>query len=90
MAKDRDTVTIEDINKAKEWRDNHSHHVSKLVDSVTISYPPSGSDRGRPELWKAEHWKWLENICPAQTNCQPQPGNRNIFGVMLSLFKRGY
>lgn len=51
--------TRRDIANAMTWRRGHWRHVAGLVISATAAHPPSGSDCGRPELWKGEHWKWL-------------------------------
>lgn len=50
----------QDIVKACNWYTQHNNHVDTMV-SLTDhhEYPPCGSDCHHPELWKAEHWKWL-------------------------------
>jgi len=47
------------MDNAKKWRFLHSDHVGGLMDGTRASYPPSGSDCHRPELWKGAHWNWL-------------------------------
>lgn len=45
---------------AAAWKLAHATHVETLVNSRDrTSYPPSGSDVFRPELWKAAHWRWF-------------------------------
>lgn len=48
-----------DIQRAREWYNAHSHHVDALMAGCDKSYPMSGSDIGRPELWKAAAWNYL-------------------------------
>jgi hypothetical protein len=43
---------------ANEWYSGHSKHVERLLQEESTSYPPSGSDCGKPELWKSGHWRW--------------------------------
>lgn len=50
------------LSGAKRWRAKHELHVSRLVASGTSSYPPSGSDAFRPELWKPAMWRWLATL----------------------------
>ena len=48
---------------AAGWWDKHKSHVDKLVasrDGRGETYPPTGSDRFHPELWKAGHWRWFK------------------------------
>jgi len=58
-------LTLEQWRAAMEWCDAHPDHVLRLMasknglDSPNASYPPSGSDKAHPELWKAPHWRWL-------------------------------
>ena len=55
------TQDLEPIRvKARLWRGQHADHVGRLTKSDGNAYPPSGSDAHRPELWKAEHWRWLK------------------------------
>lgn len=44
--------------KAWTWYDKHKYHVDILVKEENVSYSPSGSDCGKPELWKSGHWRW--------------------------------
>lgn len=45
-------------DKAMVWYTNHQSHVESLIFEEKESYPPSGSDCGKPELWKGGHWRW--------------------------------
>jgi hypothetical protein len=45
--------------RANAWYDKHKPHVESLLHEEKQSYPPSGSDCGKPELWKAGHWRWF-------------------------------
>ena len=48
---------------AAAWWDKHESHVDWLIasrDDGGVAYPPSGSDRFHPELWKAGHWRWFK------------------------------
>lgn len=56
------TIPASAIEAAKKWRSKHFTHVLSLVVRGDATYPPSGSDVIRPELWKASHWKWLQEI----------------------------
>jgi hypothetical protein len=47
------------MDNAKKWRFLHADHVARLMAGERASYEPTGSDRIRPELWKAAHWNWL-------------------------------
>lgn len=47
-----------DLKAAKKFYEDHTDHVTMLVNSTLVSYPPSGSDAIRPELWKSAHWRW--------------------------------
>ena len=51
------------IMRASQWRKEHLEHVKRLM-SDTGTYPPSGSDIDRPELWKPAHWRWFETLVP--------------------------
>jgi hypothetical protein len=44
---------------AYQWYTHHRPHVETLIGEEHTAYPPSGSDCGRPELWKASHWRWF-------------------------------
>jgi hypothetical protein len=44
--------------RASIWYAQHRLHVETLMFEEKGSYPPSGSDCGKPELWKAGHWRW--------------------------------
>ena len=45
--------------KAYDWYELHRLHVGRLLFEEDVAYPPSGSDCGKPELWKGGHWRWL-------------------------------
>lgn len=49
----------DDIQRAREWYAAHKEHVNALMASCDKSFPMSGSDISRPELWKAAAWNWL-------------------------------
>lgn len=44
---------------AARWFVLHHRHVAKLLEEEGPAVAPSGSDIGRPELWKAIHWRWF-------------------------------
>ena len=46
-----------DIDRARAWYSDHQEHVDRLINQQ--AYEPEGSDRIRPELWKAAHWAWF-------------------------------
>lgn len=63
-----------DATRALFWRDRHIPHVDSLVARSEHSYPPSGSDTFRPELWKAAHWRWLykdRSVTPGASHLPP-------------------
>ena len=45
--------------RASIWYELHREHVESLILDEKESYPPSGSDCGKPELWKPGHWRWF-------------------------------
>lgn len=48
------------IEKAREWYENHTDHVNSLIIPYKgVIYEPSDEDREHPELWKPAHWKWF-------------------------------
>jgi hypothetical protein len=49
----------EDVIRGFEWYHAHEMHVERLIDGIKTSFPMSGSDISRPELWKAPAWKWF-------------------------------
>ena len=56
-------MTGTDINRASNWKRDHTDHVKRLVASVDGDpIYPTGSDVIRPELWKGIHWKWFFQI----------------------------
>lgn len=52
-------LQMEMHNKAFLYHFEHREHINNLIKNETKSYPPSGSDCFRPELWKAAHWRWF-------------------------------
>lgn len=57
-----DTVSALHRERARAWRDEHTDHVQRLLnstDGACLIYPPSGSDVVHPELWRPPHWRWL-------------------------------
>ena len=48
------------MGRVVAWRSEHGPHIARLISQADVAYPPSGSDWWHPELWKGEHWKWLE------------------------------
>lgn len=52
-------LSAEQIAQAMAWWKAHETHVGILIAGTRASYPPSGSDKSKPELWKAAHWHWL-------------------------------
>jgi hypothetical protein len=60
------TIT-EALERGDKWFAEHRDHVFKVLaergkESPTIM--PSGSDLGRPELWKDIHWAWYFSYRP--------------------------
>lgn len=49
----------EDIVRASDWYHAHWHHVNALMKGSNQSYPASGSDIARPEMWKPGHWNYF-------------------------------
>ncbi len=47
------------LHAAAEWQESHYEEVQEMRQSSSYSYPPSGSDMFHPELWKPQHWRWL-------------------------------
>ncbi len=50
---------------AAQWWCDHQIHVDRLIaglDDGDAAYPPSGSDRFHPELWRAPHWRWFDGV----------------------------
>ena len=57
------TVPSDAISSATQWWNAHKRHIDQLMssnDDGGAAFPPSGSDRYHPELWKAGHWRWLK------------------------------
>jgi hypothetical protein len=44
---------------AMAWYNAHKAHIETLISEGTESFYPSGSDCGKPELWKPGHWRWF-------------------------------
>lgn len=66
MASDQATPRItelsgEQIMLAMAWYGQHTAHVERMIAVVGPSYPPTGDDCSRPELWKDSHWRWLRD-----------------------------
>lgn len=53
-------ISSEQLARALGWYGEHQSHVDRLVRTDGPAYPPAGSEASRPELWKAAHWRWLE------------------------------
>lgn len=49
---------------ASNWNERHKDHVQRIREETSYSYPPSGSDMLRPELWKGAHWNWFFESLP--------------------------
>lgn len=50
----------QDAIAAQTWYAEHKAHVDEMLANCwRLAYPPSGSDRIHPELWKSAHWKWF-------------------------------
>lgn len=52
-------LSSEQIARAMAWWEAHETHVGRLIAGTRAAYPPSGSDKSRPEIWKDAHWHWL-------------------------------
>jgi len=50
---------VSDIMRGWAWYNQHKIHVDRLVKGVKHLFPMSGSDIGKPELWKPGGWKWF-------------------------------
>lgn len=49
--------------RALAWGVKHLDHVAKLrLSEIEYTYPPSGSDCGKPELWKGGSWNWFYKV----------------------------
>lgn len=55
-----DKLTSEGIQKAQAWYRDHQPHVERVIKEGESAYPPSGSDRINPQLWKSGHWRWFK------------------------------
>ncbi len=55
----KDFYSDKDISRGFAWYAQHKDHVDSLVKIQKDSFPMSGSDISRPELWKAGGWKWF-------------------------------
>ena len=52
----------EAVRRGHEWFQKHESHVRNVVmcrSRAAQTVAPSGSDRGKPELWKDIHWLWF-------------------------------
>jgi hypothetical protein len=70
MSKTETTIPTEFVKRALEWRQAHRTHIAKLVATAKGSFAPCHEDMRRPELWKAESWKWLASMEDAETHGQ--------------------
>lgn len=52
-------ITVKDKKRAVEWAVAHYSHVQDLLACGALTFPPTGNDCLRPELWKPAHWRWL-------------------------------
>lgn len=50
------------VENAARWYKGHWQHVNALMATTDKSYPASGSDVYRPELWKPGHWRYFFSI----------------------------
>jgi hypothetical protein len=50
---------LDDQLYAKQWFESHKKHVKRLMTTSDQSYPATGSDARRPELWKGAHWNYF-------------------------------
>lgn len=48
-----------DLLRAKKWYADHKKHVNALMKGCDESYPASGSDICRPDLWKPAMWNYF-------------------------------
>lgn len=44
---------------ARAWYAEHRLHVNAMLREHGPQVEPTGSDAGRPELWKDLHWRWF-------------------------------
>lgn len=59
MTQGDETINNSDIERAQKWYREHIKHVDYLMTRAQAKFPPSGSDKLRPELWKPESWLWF-------------------------------
>ena len=52
-------MTDADKEIARNWYREHRQHVNDMLRHKGAMVEPTGSDAGRPELWKDIHWRWL-------------------------------
>lgn len=52
-------MTHEDNRRAREWYAAHRIHVNAMLRETGPQVEPTGSDAGRPDLWKPMHWRWF-------------------------------
>lgn len=44
---------------ARIWYKRHRRHVNDMLREHGPEGEPTGSDAGRPDLWKPMHWRWF-------------------------------
>lgn len=55
-----DVLTIDQIEKAKTFYNQHKERIDKTLHDLEKAYEPSQlEDQNNPMLWKAEYWKWF-------------------------------
>ena len=52
-------MTGDQKERARAWYREHRQHVNRMLVDHGPQIEPSGSDAGRPELWKDIHWRWF-------------------------------
>jgi hypothetical protein len=54
-------MTFDEVQRTRalEFFTKHRDHVERLMKEGKHVYPPSGSDRLHPELWKSAMWRWF-------------------------------
>lgn len=55
--------TKEDVDRGWAWYDKHAQHVLEICQDSSMrdekEFQMSGSDIGKPELWKPQGWRWF-------------------------------
>ena len=52
-------MTEADKRAARIFYTQHRRHVNDMLREHGPEREPTGSDAGRPELWKPMHWRWF-------------------------------